>query len=198
MDIKVHGLSRDILEKALKQAKEGRMYIMSQMLEEIPEPRKELSKYAPRIISMTVPVDKIRIVIGSGGKTINGIIDSTGAKIDIDDDGQVFIAGPDYESAEAAKKQIELLIKDVEVGETYTGKVVRLMQFGAFVEVLPGKDGLLHISKICKGRVEKVEDVLGIGDTVTVKVSEIDSQGRVNLTRIGLEDTPIIKAGEEA
>jgi len=197
MDIKVHGLSRDILEKALKQAKEGRMYIMGQMLEEIPEPRKELSKYAPRIISMTVPVDKIRIVIGSGGKTINGIIDSTGAKIDIDDDGQVFIAGPDLESAEAAKKQIELLIKDVEVGETYTGKVVRLMQFGAFVEVLPGKDGLLHISKICKGRVEKVEDMLNIGDTVTVKVSEIDSQGRVNLTRIGLENTPIIKAGQE-
>ncbi|MBQ3921516.1 MAG: polyribonucleotide nucleotidyltransferase, partial [Firmicutes bacterium] len=197
MDIKVHGLSRDILEKALKQAKEGRMYIMGQMLDEIPEPRKELSKYAPRIISMTVPVDKIRIVIGSGGKTINGIIDSTGAKIDIDDDGQVFIAGPDLESAEAAKKQIELLIKDVEVGETYTGKVVRLMQFGAFVEVLPGKDGLLHISKICKGRVEKVEDMLNIGDTVTVKVSEIDSQGRVNLTRIGLENTPIIKAGQE-
>ena len=197
MDIKVHGLSRDILEKALKQAKEGRMYIMGQMLEEIPAPREELSKYAPRIISMTVPVDKIRVVIGSGGKTINGIIDSTGAKIDIDDDGQVFIAGPDYESAMAAKQQIELLIKEIEVGETYTGKVVRLMNFGAFVEVLPGKDGLLHISKICKGRVEKVEDVLGIGDTVTVKVSEIDSQGRVNLTRIGLEDTPIIKAEEE-
>ena len=194
MDIKVHGLSRDILEKALKQAKEGRMHIMGLMLEEIPEPRKELSKYAPRIISMTVPVDKIRIVIGSGGKTINGIIDATGAKIDIDDDGSVFIAGPDYESAENAKKMIELLIKDIEVGETYTGKVVRILPIGAFVEVLPGKDGLLHISKICKGRVGKVEDVLGIGDTVTVKVSEIDSQGRVNLTRIGLEDTPIIKA----
>ncbi len=194
MDIKVHGLSRDILEKALKQAKEGRMHIMGLMLEEIPEPRKELSKYAPRIISMTVPVDKIRIVIGSGGKTINGIIDATGAKIDIDDDGSVFIAGPDYESAENAKNMIELLIKDIEVGETYTGKVVRILPIGAFVEVLPGKDGLLHISKICKGRVGKVEDVLGIGDTVTVKVSEIDSQGRVNLTRIGLEDTPIIKA----
>ncbi len=198
MDIKVHGLSREILHDALAQAKEGRMHIMGLMLEEIPEPRKELSKYAPRIISMTVPEDKIRIVIGPGGKTINRIISETGAKIDIDDTGLVFISAPNLEAAEKAQKEVELLIKEVEVGETYTGKVVRLMTFGAFVEVLPGKDGLLHISKICKARVEKVEDMLNVGDTVTVKVSEIDSQGRVNLTRIGLEDTPIIKAnGEE-
>ena len=197
MDIKVHGLSREILEKALKQAKEGRMHIMGLMLEELPEPRKEMSKYAPRILSMQVPVDKIRVIIGSGGKTINKIIAETGAKIDINDEGQVFIASPNQASAEAAQKEIELLIKEIEVGETYTGKVVRLMNFGAFIEVLPGKDGLLHISKICKARVEKVEDMLNIGDTVTVKVSEIDSQGRVNLTRIGLEDTPIIKADEQ-
>lgn len=194
MDIKVHGLSRDILEKALKQAHEGRMHIMELMLEEIPEPRAELSKYAPRIISMQVPIDKIRIVIGSGGKTINGIIAKTGADIDIDDDGNIFISSPDLASAEAAKAEIELITADIEAGKIYTGKVVRLMNFGAFVECLPGKDGLLHISRIKKGRVEKVEDVLGVGDTVTVKCFEIDSQGRVNLTRIGLEDTPIIKA----
>ena len=194
MDIKVHGLSRDILETALKQAKEGRMHIMGLMLEEIAEPRAELSKYAPRILSMQVPVDKIRVIIGSGGKTINKIIADTGAKVDINDEGQVFIASPDLSSAEAAQAMINGLIEEIEVGKTYTGKVVRLMNFGAFVECLPGKDGLLHISKICKARVEKVEDMLNIGDTVTVKVIEIDSQGRVNLTRIGLEDTPIIKA----
>ncbi|MCQ2560830.1 MAG: polyribonucleotide nucleotidyltransferase [Clostridia bacterium] len=197
MDIKVHGLSREILEKALKQAKEGRMYIMGQMLEEIPEPRKQLSKYAPLITSMNIDPDKIRIVIGKGGETINRIIAQTGAKIDIDDTGLIYIAAPNTESGEAARREIELLTKDIEVGETYTGKVVRLMNFGAFVECLPGKDGLLHISKISKERVEKVEDVLNIGDIVTVKVSEIDSQGRVNLTRKGLEDTPIIKADQQ-
>ncbi len=194
MDIKVHGLSRQILEDALKQAKEGRMFIMDQMLDVLPEPKPELSKYAPRIISMTVPVDKIRIVIGSGGKTINGIIEKTGAKIDIDDTGMIYIAAPNLAAAEAAKAEIELITADVEVGKVYTGKVVRLMQFGAFVEVLPGKDGLLHISKISKERVEKVEDVLGVGDIVTVKCVEIDDQGRVNLSRKGLENTPIIKA----
>jgi polyribonucleotide nucleotidyltransferase len=194
MDIKVHGLSRQILEDALKQAKEGRMYIMKQMLDVLPEPKPELSKYAPRIISMTVPTDKIRLVIGTGGKTINSIIEKTGAKIDIDDTGLVYIAAPDLAAAEAAKAEIELVTADVEVGKVYTGKVVRLMQFGAFVEVLPGKDGLLHISKISKERVEKVEDVLAVGDTVTVKCVEIDDQGRVNLSRKGLENTPIIKA----
>ena len=197
MDIKVHGLSRDILWQALQQAKEGRMYIMSQMLEEIPEPRKEMSKWAPRIISMQVPSEKIRLVIGKGGETINGIIAKTGAKVDIDDDGNVFIASPDLDSAEAAKHEIEMIIAEIEPGKTYTGKVVRLMDFGAFVECLPGKDGLLHISQISKERVEKVTDVLNIGDTVTVKCKEIDEKGRVNLTRKGLEDTPIIKADEE-
>ena len=194
MDIKVHGLSRDILWKALQQAREGRMYIMGQMMEEISEPRTELSKWAPRIISMKVPVDKIRLVIGKGGETINGIIARTGAKVDIDDDGNVFIASPDLASAEAARSEIEYITADVEVGKTYTGKVVRIMDFGAFVEVLPGKDGLLHVSRISKERVEKVTDVLGVGDTVTVKCYEIDDKGRVNLTRKGLEDTPIIKA----
>ncbi len=194
MDIKVHGLSREILWKALQQAREGRMHIMAQMLEEIAEPRKELSKWAPRIISMKVPVEKIRLVIGKGGETINGIIARTGAKVDIDDEGNVFIASPDLASAEAAKSEIEYITADVEVGKVYTGKVVRLMDFGAFVEVLPGKDGLLHVSRISRERVEKVSDVLAVGDTVTVKCYEIDDKGRVNLTRKGLEDTPIIKA----
>ncbi len=197
MDIKVHGLSRDILWKALQQAKEGRMFIMKQMLEEIAEPRAELSKYAPRIFTMHVPEDKIRLVIGKGGDTINGIIARTGATVDIEDDGTVYIASPDLDSLEAAKKEIELVIADIEPGKIYTGKVVRLMDFGAFIECLPGKDGLLHISKICKARVEKVTDMLNVGDIVTVKCSEIDEQGRVNLTMIGLEDTPIIKAGEQ-
>jgi len=194
MDIKVHGLSRQVLQDALKQAHVGRMHIMEQMMDEISEPRKELSPYAPRILSMYVDTEKIRIVIGPGGKTINKIISETGAKIDINDEGLIYIAAPDLDSANAAMKYIEMLVKEVEAGEVYTGKVVRLMTFGAFVELLPGKDGLLHISKISKERIDKVEDVLNIGDTVTVKVAEIDAQGRINLTRKGLEDIEIIKA----
>ena len=183
MDIKVHGLSREILQDALAQAHEGRLYIMEKMLEEISEPREELSPYAPRIISMQIDVDDIRTVIGPGGKTINKIIADTGVKIDIDDTGLIYIAAPDMESAEQGVKAIELLLKDVEVGEIYEGKVTRLMAFGAFVEVLPGKEGLLHISRMEKRRVEKVEDVVNVGDMVKVKVYEIDSQGRINLTR---------------
>ncbi|MCI8631742.1 MAG: polyribonucleotide nucleotidyltransferase [Firmicutes bacterium] len=183
MDIKVHGLSREILKNALAQAHEGRMYILDQMLEEIPEPRKELSPYAPRIISMMIDPDKIRTVIGPGGKTINKIIADTGVKIDIDDTGLVYVAAPDMESANAAMSQIDLLTKDVEVGATYEGTVTRIMNFGAFIEILPGKEGLLHISKMAKERVEKVEDVMNIGDTVKVKVTEIDSQNRINLSR---------------
>lgn len=183
MDIKVHGLSKEVLEDALKQAREGRMHIMKEMLEELDAPRPELSKWAPRILSMQVDPDKIRIIIGPGGKTINGIVERTGVKIDIDDDGLVYIAAPDMESAEKGLAEVELLIKEVEVGETYKGKVMRIMNFGAFIEVLPGKEGLLHISKMAKQRVEKVEDVMNIGDEVEVKVTEIDSQGRINLSR---------------
>ena len=183
MDIKVHGLSRRVLEDALKQAYDGRMHILKQMLDEIPEPRAELSLYAPRIISMQIDPDKIRTVIGPGGKTINKIVDETGVKIDIDDDGQIFIAAPDMESARAGQEAIELLIRDVEVGETYEGEVKRIMNFGAFIEVLPGKEGLLHISKMAKRRVEKVEDEMNIGDKVKVNVTEIDNQGRINLSR---------------
>lgn len=185
MDIKVHGLSREILEKALKQAKEGRMYIMEQMLEEIPAPRPEMSKYAPRSVTMMIDPDKIRIVIGPGGKTINRIIDETGAKIDIaeDNSGLISIYAVDMEGANAAMEQIRMLTRDVEVGETYEGKVTRIMNFGAFIEILPGKEGLLHISKMAKHRVEKVEDEMNIGDMVTVKVTEIDNQNRINLSR---------------
>jgi polyribonucleotide nucleotidyltransferase len=183
MDIKVHGLSREILEKALAQAREGRMHIMSAMLEDIPEPNADLSPYAPRIITMQVQTDQIRTIIGKGGETINGIIDRTGVKIDINDDGMVFIASPDGESLEAAKKEIEMLVKEPEPGEIYEGKVTRIMNFGAFVEILPGKEGLIHISKIAKERIDKVEDVLNVGDEVRVKVIEIDSQGRINLSR---------------
>ena len=185
MDIKVHGLNREILEQALEQAKIGRAKILENMLEEIPEPRAELSKYAPRFISMRVDPDKIRLVIGPGGKTVNRIVDETGAKIDISDEDVGFIAiyAVDQESAEAAKREIELITKDVEVGETYEGKVTRIMNFGAFLEILPGKEGLLHISKMADHRVAKVEDVMNIGDVVTVKVTEIDSQNRINLER---------------
>ena len=187
MDIKIHGLSREILERALKQAHEGREFILGKMLEEIPEPRTELSPYAPRIITMQIDADKIRTVIGPGGKTINKIISETGVKIDIDDEGQIFIAAPDMESAKAAQEYIELLTAEVEVGKTYKGTVKRIMNFGAFIEVLPGKEGLLHISKMAKHRVEKVEDVMNIGDEVEVIVYEIDGQGRINLKRPGLD-----------
>jgi polyribonucleotide nucleotidyltransferase len=185
MDIKVHGLSRDILQQALKQAREGRMHIMSIMLEEIPAPREEMSKWAPRCVSMRVDPDKVRIVIGPGGKTINRIVDECNVKIDISEDdlGLVTIYSADMEGAEAARKEIELLTKDVEVGEIYEGTVMRIMPFGAFIEILPGKEGLLHISKMAKGRVEKVEDVMNIGDKVEVKVTEIDNQNRINLSR---------------
>ena len=186
MDIKVHGLSRQVLEDALSQALAGRLHILKEMLTEISEPRPEMSPYAPRIISLMIHPDKIRTVIGPGGKTINGIIDRTGVKIDIDDTGLVYIAAPNMEAAEAGLREINMLIKDVEVGETYMGKVVRIMNFGAFIEILPGKDGLLHISKMSKQRVEKVEDVMNIGDMVEVKVNEIDNQGRINLSRADL------------
>ena len=185
MDIKVHGLSREILEKALRQAREGRMHIMGIMQEEIAEPRPELSKYAPRCVSMRIDPDKIRIVIGPGGKTINKIVEECGVKIDIseDDPGLVMIYSEDGDSANEARRQIELLTKEVEVGEYYEGTVTRIMNFGAFIEILPGKEGLLHISKMAKHRVEKVEDVMNIGDKIEVKVDEIDSQNRINLVR---------------
>ncbi len=185
MDIKVHGLSREILEQALEQARIGRAHILENMLEEIAEPRAELSPYAPRCISMRVHPDKVRLVIGPGGKNVNKIVEETGCKVDISDDdvGLISIYSSDEASATKAKSMIEYLTADVEVGKTYEGEVKRIMNFGAFIEILPGKEGLLHISKIANHRVDKVEDVMNIGDKVIVKVTEIDNQNRINLSR---------------
>lgn len=183
MDIKIHGIDREILVHALERAKEGRMFILNKMLACISEPRKELSKYAPKIIKMMINPDKIRDIIGPGGKVINKIIEETGVKIDIEDDGTVLIAAENPESGNKAKKIIEKIVKEIEVGETYLGKVVRITTFGAFVDIEDGKEGLLHISKISDKRIKKVEDVLSIGDEILVKVMEIDQQGRINLSR---------------
>ena len=184
MDIKIKGIDKQILTTALKQAKEGRMFIMNKLLEEIKEPRKELSKYAPKIISFTINPDKIKDVIGSGGKMINKIIDETGVKIDIDDNGLVFIASQDTENAEKAKKIILGIVEDVEVGDVYDGKVVRIMNFGAFVEFGGNKEGMIHISKLSNKRVEKVEDAVKVGDEVEIEVIKVDEKGRIDLKRI--------------
>ncbi|WP_425060908.1 Polyribonucleotide nucleotidyltransferase [Sporomusa carbonis] len=183
MDMKISGITKEIFEDALAQAKRGRMHIMGKMLEVINEPRKELSPYAPRIITMEIDPDKIRDVIGPGGKTIKKIIEETGVTIDIEDDGKVFIAAVDVEAGQKAVRIIETLVRDVEVGGIYMGKVTRLMNFGAFVEILPGKEGLVHISQLARERVAKVEDVVKPGDEIMVKVTEIDRQGRINLSR---------------
>ena len=159
------------------------MHILNIMLPALAEPRPELSHFAPRIITMEIDPDKIRDVIGPGGKTIKKIIDETGVTIDIEDDGKVFIAAVDREAGQKAVQIIEGLVRSVEVGAIYKGKVTRLMTFGAFVEILPGKEGLVHISQLALERVNKVEDVVKIGDEITVKVTEIDRQGRINLSR---------------
>lgn len=183
MDIKISGLSREILSEALQQAHKGRMHIMGKMMEVIDAPRGEMSQWAPRIIKIHIDPDKIRDVIGQGGKVIRGIIEETGTKIDIEDDGTVYIASVEAAGANRAIEIITSLTKEPEVGEVYMGKVTRLMNFGAFVEILPGKEGLVHISKLAKERVEKVEDVVNVGDEIMVKVIEIDKQGRINLSR---------------
>ena len=183
MDIKVQGITIPIMREALAQAKEGRLFIIDKLKETLAAPRTELSTYAPRMIVVVIPSDKIKDVIGPGGKVINKIIADTGVKIDIEDDGRVFITSPDGESAEKAKKIVEAITKDVKVGETYLGTVTRIMNFGAFVAVLPGKEGLVHISQLAPQRVEHVEDVVKVGDEVMVRVTEIDGQGRINLSR---------------
>lgn len=183
MDIKIDGIDRQILTDALSQAKEGRMHILSKMLEVIQKPKEQLSQYAPKIMIMNINPDKIRDVIGAGGKIINKIIEETGVKIDIEQDGRVFIASANEEMNQKARSIIEGIVREVIVGEIYIGTVKRIEKFGAFVEILPGKDGLVHISQLSTERVGKVEDVVAIGDTVTVKVTEIDQQGRVNLSR---------------
>ncbi|WP_090735477.1 polyribonucleotide nucleotidyltransferase [Paenibacillus sp. Mc5Re-14] len=183
MDIKIDGIDRNILQDALKQAREGRLFILGKMMEAIQKPREQLSPYAPKIMTMHINPDKIRDVIGAGGKIINKIIEETGVKIDIEQDGRVFIASTNQEMNEKARSIIEGIVKEVVVGEIYIGTVKRIEKFGAFVEILPGKDGLVHISQLSTERVAKVEDVIAIGDTITVKVTEIDQQGRVNLSR---------------
>lgn len=183
MDIKISGINREVLTEALRRAKVGRLYILDKMNEVISEPRKELSPYAPRILTMEVNPDKIRDIIGPGGKIINKIIDETGVKIDIDDTGKVLIAAEDMKAGNSAIDMISDIVKEIEIGEIYLGKVIKIMPFGAFVEILPGKEGLVHISNIAKERVEKVEDVLSKDDEVLVKVTNIDKQGRINLSR---------------
>ncbi|MGF2615697.1 polyribonucleotide nucleotidyltransferase [Rossellomorea vietnamensis] len=183
MDIKIEGLSREILEEALQQAKSGRMHILDSMLSTISESRGELSQYAPKILMMAINPDKIRDVIGPSGKQINKIIEETGVKIDIEQDGTVFISSIDEEMNKKAKKIIEDIVREVEVGQLYLGKVKRIEKFGAFVEIFNGKDGLVHISELAEERIGKVEDVVSIGDELLVKVTEIDRQGRVNLSR---------------
>jgi polyribonucleotide nucleotidyltransferase len=183
MDIKVHGIDKEILSKALQKAYVGRMVILDKMLECIDKPREEVSKYAPKIISMSIDPEKIRDVIGSGGKVINKIIEETGVKIDIEDDGSVLIAAENVENAYKAKKIIEGIVKEIEVDEIILGKVVRIEPYGAFVELSDNKDGLLHISQIDNKRVDKVEDVLKIGDEVLVKVIGIDEKGKIKLSR---------------
>ena len=183
MDIKIQGIDRAILEEALAKAKKARLFILDKMVETISQPREKISKYAPVIIKTQVHPDKVRDIIGPGGKMINKIIDETGVSIDIDDDGKIVITAPNLEMGERAKTIINEIVKEVEVGETYLGKVTKIMNFGAFVEILNGKEGLIHISKISHERINKVEDVLKEGDEVLVKVIEIDSQGRVNLSR---------------
>ncbi|KZE71934.1 polyribonucleotide nucleotidyltransferase [Paenibacillus elgii] len=183
MDIKIDGIDRAILTDALEQAKKGRMHILNKMLDRISQPKSDLSPYAPKIVTMQINPDKIRDVIGAGGKIINKIIEETGVKIDIEQDGRVFIASSNSEMNEKARQIIEGIVREVIVGETYLGTVKRIEKFGAFVEILPGKEGLVHISQLSTERVGKVEDVVKIGDTITVKVTEIDNQGRVNLSR---------------
>jgi polyribonucleotide nucleotidyltransferase len=182
MDIKIEGINREIMEQALNQARRGRLHILDEMDRALPAPRAEMSDYAPRITTIRIPTDKIRDIIGKGGVTIRGIQESTGATINIDDDGTVTIATSDNSAAEAARKKIEQITADVEEGTIYEGRVVRLMDFGAFVNILPGKDGLVHISQISNERVNEVSDVLSEGDVVKVKVLEVDRQGRVRLS----------------
>ena len=183
MDIKIAGIDKEILTQALSQARVGRLHILNEMKKCIDKPNAELSKYAPKIVTMRINPDKIRDVIGAGGKVITKIIDETGVKIDIEQDGEVFIAGTDMDMIRLAEQKISDIVAEVELNAVYKGKVTRIVNFGAFVELLPGKEGLLRIGNIAHERIEKVEDVLNVGDEVEVKVTEIDDKGRVNVSR---------------
>jgi polyribonucleotide nucleotidyltransferase len=183
MDIKIKGIPSELMSQALEQARIARLSILDTMLEVIPQPRAELKDHAPRITIVTIPVDKIGAVIGPGGKVIRSIQEETGVKIDIGEDGSVFIAATDGVSAQKARARVEALTESAEIGRIYTGKVVRVTEFGAFVEILPNMDGLVHISQLDSQRVEKVEDIVRMGDEITVMVTDIDSQGKIRLSR---------------
>ncbi|HKJ88783.1 MAG TPA: S1 RNA-binding domain-containing protein, partial [Gammaproteobacteria bacterium] len=187
MDIKIEGITREIMANALEQAREGRMHILGEMGQVIDHARTELSQYAPRMITMKVKPEKIREIIGPGGKNIRSLTEETGTNIDLEDDGTVYISSTDAAGAEEAKRRIEKIVEEVEEGKIYEGKVVRITDFGAFVNLLPGTDGLLHISEIAPERVEKVTDYLNEGDTVRVKVLEIDNRGRIRLSKKALD-----------
>jgi polyribonucleotide nucleotidyltransferase len=177
-----------MLKSVLSQSRESRMFIMGEMLKAIPEFRTEMSAYAPRIITLKINPDKIRDVIGPGGKVINEIIDETGVQIDIEDDGSVFITSPDQASATKAEEWVKNLTREVKAGENFNARVVKIMDFGAFAELIPGQDGLIHISELSDKRVEKVEDIVKVGDIVPVKVKEIDKNGRISLSMKNIEN----------
>jgi polyribonucleotide nucleotidyltransferase len=187
MDIKIDGITKEIMEQALAQAKDGRLHILGEMNKVISVPRSEMSEHAPRIIDFKIDPEKIRDVIGKGGATIRSITEETGATIDINDDGTVKIFSVEKNAGEEARRRVELITADVEVGKVYQGKVARLMDFGAFVTILPGKDGLVHISQISEERVQKVSDKLAEGDVIKVKVLEVDKQGRIRLSMKAVE-----------
>jgi polyribonucleotide nucleotidyltransferase len=184
MDIKVRGISREVLEKALAQAREGRLHILEKMQAALENPREEMSPFAPRIETITVKQDKIREVIGPGGKVIRGIVEASGAKVDIDDSGKVTIASADLAALKKAREMVEAVVEEAEIGKIYKGKVRRIVDFGAFIEIIPGTDGLCHISELhAEGRVERVEDVVSEGDEIEVKVIDVDRQGKVRLSQ---------------
>jgi polyribonucleotide nucleotidyltransferase len=183
MDIKIRGISKEVMGRVLDQAREGRLHILEKMRETISEPRKDLSRHAPRIVTIQVKQEKIRDVIGPGGKNIRGIIDQTGVKVDVEDSGMVKLASPNYDAIEKAIFIIKRLTQEVEVNGLYTGKVKRILGFGAIVELFPGTDGLVHISQLAEYRVKEVSDILKEGDEVLVKVIDIDPQGRIRLSR---------------
>jgi polyribonucleotide nucleotidyltransferase len=187
MDIKIDGITRDIMQDALDQAREARLHILGKMNDVIDRPREQMSDWAPTIMSFKIDPEKIRDVIGKGGAVIRSITEETGATIDIENDGTVRIASVDGDSGREARRRIDLITAEVEVGQIYEGTVARLMDFGAFVTILPGKDGLVHISQICEERVERVSDKLKEGDNVRVKVLEVDRQGRIRLSMRGLD-----------
>ena len=186
MDMKITGLSMDVIAKAIEQALPARLHILEKMLSTIDKPRSELSTFAPRLLTMKIDPEMIGLIIGPGGKTIKGITEQTGSKIDISDDGMVTIAAIQAKKAEKAKSIIFNMTRKLNEGEVYLGRVTRLIPIGAFVEVLPGKEGMIHISQLAERRVGKVEDEVAVGDEVVVKVREIDNKGRLNLTRLGI------------